>query len=89
MSSGHKSSGYKPVQVPEYVYNLLQKVVDERRALNLSDAINHAVSMYLGVPYKPMSQIRAEEDFTRQMEQINDAAKLSSYIRKNNVPEDF
>lgn len=100
MPSGRKS-GYKPVQIPEPIYNLLQRAIDEHKATNLSDAVNHGICAYLGVTYQPMSLIRAKEEITKQIIDLQSLQVTVDDIRKtgihnnevdlirNDIPEDF
>jgi len=62
------AKGQKAVPIDEYVYSLLQRIVDEGKAHNLADAIHKSVTSYLGIRYKSPQERKLEQERDRILE---------------------
>jgi len=62
------SKGNKYIVVDEYTVDLLQQVVNQGKASNLSEAVGKSAASYLGIRYKSKEERRLEQDAAHTME---------------------
>ena len=62
------AKGQKYIVVDDYTLGLLQKIVDQGKASNLSNAIGKSAAAFIGVPYKSREERKMEQDLARVIE---------------------
>lgn len=62
------TKGQKFIIVDDYTHNLLQQIVDQKKAGSLADAIKKAASSYLGIRYKSKEELKLEQDLANVTE---------------------
>jgi len=59
------AKGQKYIIVDEYTVELLQEVVNQGKASDLSDAVGKSAANYLGIHYKSKEERKMEQDLAR------------------------
>lgn len=56
------AKGQKYIIVDDYTLGLLQKIVDQGKAGDLSNAIGKSAAAFIGIPYKSRDERKMEQD---------------------------